>query len=75
MAKVIEFHERDDWKPNRESVPEGQLAKVIMFPDMNSKKPAEAGVALFCASAPSLAHELPRQQFGILGGPWHGAKQ
>ena len=40
MAKVIEFYEREDWKPNRESVSEGQLAKVIMFPDTRSKKPA-----------------------------------
>lgn len=38
MAKVIEFYEREDWKPNRESVAEGQLAKVIMFPEYEKPK-------------------------------------
>jgi hypothetical protein len=61
MAKVIEFYEREDWKPNCESVPEGQLAKVIMFPDTRSKKTCLGQGGTFCASAPSLAHELARQ--------------
>jgi hypothetical protein len=37
MAKVIEFYRRGDWKPKREWVPEGQNAKVIMFPTTNKK--------------------------------------
>jgi hypothetical protein len=38
MAKVIEFYAREDWKPNRESVAEGQPAKVIMFPEYEKQK-------------------------------------
>jgi hypothetical protein len=38
VAKVIEFYKREDWKPKRESIPEGQLAKVIMFPNTTIKK-------------------------------------
>jgi hypothetical protein len=40
VAKVIEFYKREDWKRERESIPEGQLAKVIMFPDTRSTKSA-----------------------------------
>jgi hypothetical protein len=40
MAKVIEFYKPEDRKLNRESVPEGQLAKVIIFPDTRSKQSA-----------------------------------
>jgi hypothetical protein len=40
MAKVIEFYRRRNWKPKRECVPEGQYAKVIIFPDTRSKKSA-----------------------------------
>lgn len=44
MAKVIEFYKREDWKAERESIPEGQLAKVIMFPNTTSSIPRMAGV-------------------------------
>jgi hypothetical protein len=40
VAKVIEFCKREDWKPKRGAIREGQLAKVIMFPDRTTKKSA-----------------------------------
>ena len=52
MAKVIEFYEQEDRKPNRESVPEGQLAEVIMFPDTRSKETCLGRGGTFCAPAP-----------------------
>jgi hypothetical protein len=43
VAKVIEFYKREDWKQEHESRPEGQLAKVLMFPGTTSTNPHSEG--------------------------------
>ena len=43
VAKVIEFYKREDWKPERDSIPEGKLAKVLMFPNTTSNNPDRQG--------------------------------
>jgi hypothetical protein len=44
VAKVIEFYKREDWKPDRGAIPEGQLAKIIMFPNTTNSISRMAGV-------------------------------